>query len=59
MLKNILELEGVNGLSKKDQKQIKGGIGICSDNKPGPGCVMTPPGTVCWNGKPVWWCGPY
>ena len=40
MLKNILNLEGAQQLSKKEQKTIKGGITNPS------GCSL-PPGNVC------------
>jgi len=51
MLKSILNLEGVQGLSKNDQKEINGGMLIISKT---PSCEVTcarlphpPQGTPC------------
>ena len=50
MLKNILNLEGAQQLSKKDQKEINGGLkiyrGSC-ETPEGGGAIVCPTGTSC------------
>lgn len=67
MVKNILNLDGVQELSKKDQKHINGGgyMGHCTNTKPNPECIVTDDGCapntndidcICANGQILWWC---
>lgn len=65
MLKNILNIKGIESIKKEDQKNISGGIGLCLDQQCpeeggsccggpywGPPCLAGPVNLVCVNN--VW-----